>query len=145
MGIGLNDQGLSVRQATKATAAALLVVVGITAQAAEPTTLTLACTGTTTTRIGGGPPKEEPFSMGVTVDFTDRTIAAGFKPRFGVFRGKINSIINERTADFSAMDKNGDGVSGTIDRVTGDLEAISVVGNWTIRYALHCEPKQRKF
>jgi hypothetical protein len=43
---------LSVRQAAKATAAALLVLVGMTAQAAD-TTLTLACQGTNNLRIGG--------------------------------------------------------------------------------------------
>jgi hypothetical protein len=116
----------------------------LTARAAD-TTLTLACQGTTTTKIGEGPPKQEPFSMGVTVDFTDRTVAAGFMPRFGVFREKINSIINERTVDFADMDKSGDGISGSIDRVTGDLEAISVVGNWTISYSLKCRPTQRMF
>jgi hypothetical protein len=91
------------------------------------------------------PPKQEPFSMGVTINFTDGTVAAGFMPRFGVFREKITSIINERTVEFSAMDKGGDGVSGSTDRVTGDLEANSVVGNWTISYSLKCKPTQRMF
>lgn len=49
----------------------------MTAQAAD-TTLTLACQGTTTTKIGGGPPKQEPISMGVIVNFTDRTVNAAF-------------------------------------------------------------------
>jgi hypothetical protein len=123
---------------------AIVAAVSMTAQAADET-LTLACQGTTTTKIGGGPPKQEPFSMGVTVDFTDRTVAAGFMPRFGVFREKINSIINERTVDFAAMDKSSDGISGSIDRVTGDLEAYSVVGNWIINYSLKCRPTQRMF
>jgi hypothetical protein len=47
----------------------------------------------------------------------------------------------ETTVGFAGMDKSGD-VSGSIDRVTGNLEAISVSRNWTIRHSLHCEPKQ---
>jgi hypothetical protein len=123
---------------------AMVAAVSMTVQAADET-LTLACQGTTTTKVGGGPPKQEPFSMGVTIDFTDGTVAAGFMPHFGVFREKITSIINERTVGFAGMDKSGDGISGSIDRVTGDLEAISVIGNWTISYSLKCRPAQRMF
>jgi hypothetical protein len=82
---------------------AIVTCSSMTAQAAD-TTLTLACEGTTTTRIGEGPPKQE-----------------------------------------TGMNESGDGVSGSIDRVTGDLEANSVVGNWTISYSLKCKPTQRMF
>jgi hypothetical protein len=41
-----------------------------TAQAAEGV-LTLTCQGRTITKIGTGPSKEEPMSMGVIVNFTE--------------------------------------------------------------------------
>jgi len=55
-----------------ATAAALLVVAGMTAQAAEPETLTLACKGTTTAGYEGAKP--EPISMGIIVNFSTGTV-----------------------------------------------------------------------
>ena len=57
------------------TAAALLVVAGLsmTAQAAEPATLTLACKGTVTDTSKPNA-KPEPLSMGIIVNFTARTI-----------------------------------------------------------------------
>ena len=58
----------------------LLALLGLaTAQAAEPTgTLTLACQGTRTTRgsPNTGGPFDEQVSMGIIVNFTDRTINA---------------------------------------------------------------------
>jgi hypothetical protein len=66
-------------------------------------------------------------------------------PRLGTF-GEIKiSTVNETTIGFAGMNESGDGVSGSIDRVTGDLEANSVVGNWTISYSLKCKPTQRMF
>jgi hypothetical protein len=56
----------------KAATAALLVVAGMTAQAAEPATLTLACKGTVTIKTSG-PLEYEPdsVSMGLIVQLHD--------------------------------------------------------------------------
>jgi hypothetical protein len=69
-----------VRQAAKGTAAALLVV-AVTAQAAEPSTLTLACQGTQTklTELTDAKPESQSISMGIIVNFTARTVE-GFIP-----------------------------------------------------------------
>jgi hypothetical protein len=57
------------------TTAALLVVTSMTAQAAEPVTLTLACEGTVTDISQPVDGKPEPTSMGIIVNFTARTVA----------------------------------------------------------------------
>jgi len=49
-----------------------MVVALSTAQAAEPQTLTLACQGTTTSGLEDAKP--EPVSMGIIVNFTNRTV-----------------------------------------------------------------------
>ena len=62
-------RGLIVRALVLVT---LAIVAGLsmTAQAAEPATLTLACAGTATT----GNAKPEPISMGIIVNFTAGTV-----------------------------------------------------------------------
>ena len=57
----------------KTTAAALLVIASMTAQADEPNTLTLTCQGTVTGK-GTAEGKSELISIGVIVDFTARTV-----------------------------------------------------------------------
>jgi hypothetical protein len=123
----------------------LLALAGLsisTAQAAEGV-LTLTCQGRTITKIGTGPSKEEPMSMGVIVNFTARTVT-GFRPRSDDIPVEINAV-NEKAVEFGGYNKSGDIVAGSIDRVTGDLEAISASGSWTTSYSLQCEPKQRMF
>jgi hypothetical protein len=142
----LGVQRLSVRQAAKATAAALLVVAGVTAQAAEPATLTLACQGTTISSLENAKP--EPVSMGIIVNFTNRTVQG--------FGYPVNiTDVDEVTVSFngfSSLSSTRWHTDGFIDRVTGDLYANSLVQavetskivTSTI-YSLKCRPTQRMF
>ena len=126
--------------------AALLVVAGLsmTAQAAD-TTLTLACQGTATS--GTQDTKPEPISMGIIVNFTNYTVQG-----FG-YPVKITDV-NEVTVAFEGSKPLGATVWsawGSIDRVTGDVEASSTMtatktGNILMtNYALKCRPAQRMF
>jgi hypothetical protein len=115
----------------------------VTAQAADPT-LTLACQGTTT--VGMEDAKPEPISMGIIVNFTDRTVQGGFgyPPVFYDFPVKITSM-NEATVVFHGSNQTGQwSITGSIDRVTGDVEA-KTEGPTSIHYALKCRPAQRMF
>src|SRR5260370_41900288 len=118
-----------------------------TAQAAEPTgTLTLACQGTVTDNIKPDA-KPEPISMGIVLNFTTRTVK-GF-PHIG--EAEITRV-DEVTIVFVASHHGHAewGFDGTIDPVTGDLEAHSILmvetGNSRIvSYSLKCKPTQRMF
>jgi hypothetical protein len=99
------------------------MVVGPTAQAAD-TMLTLACQGTVKIDDWGlkraGQPqdaKPEPFSMGMTVNLTARTVQ-GFGSEYPY---KITDI-NAGTIIFRHSEKQA-AIVGQIDRVTGDLVA----------------------
>jgi hypothetical protein len=134
------------------------MVAGPTAQAADET-LTLACQGTTTD--GWEDAKPEPISMGIIVNFTQRTVKGFGSPGLSpghifdypvkitawnevivVFRGEENL--------FGGTQRHS--IMGSIDRVTGDVEATSTAtnvktGNTIIstNYALKCRPAQRMF
>jgi hypothetical protein len=122
------------------------------AQAAEPETLTLACQGTTTSTLTPDA-KPEPISMGVIVDFTNRTVHGfgypGFSGRFD-FPVKITGM-NEATVAFHGSGQT-ENITGSLDRVTGDVEArIQMSDSKTgdllsiLRYALKCRPTKRLF
>jgi hypothetical protein len=121
------------------------MLVGLSTAQAADTTLTLACQGTTTFGTGDS----APVSMGIIVNFTNRTVH-GF-----VFPAKITDA-DEVTVSFegskpysaSAIWYN----RGSIDRVTGDVEAtftqsdtktghIFASTNWLLK----CRPTQRMF
>lgn len=123
--------------ALTATVAATL---SMTAQAAD-TTLTLACQGTTTVRMEDAKP--EPISMGIIVNFTNRTVQGGFGYPSVLydFPVKITSM-NEATVVFHGSNQSS--ITGSIDRVTGDVEA-DTEGPTSIHYALKCRPTQRMF
>jgi hypothetical protein len=130
------------------------MVASPTAQAAD-TTLTLACQGTTTISTTTGD-KSEPISMGIIVDFTNRTVQGfGFPDYSHDFPVKITGM-NEVTVAFHGSNEAGKGpispdmsITGSIDRVTGDVEARSATSSDTsltiLRYALKCRPTQRMF
>jgi len=130
-----------------ATAAALLVVTGMVAQGAEPQTLTLACQGTVTEKVPEAPP--EPISMGIIVNFTARTVQ-GISSGFPVKITGWDDVIVE----FWGSEKLSGSLAitvGTIDRVTGDVEAKTTLTadngkTWgrTI-CTLKCSPAQRMF
>lgn len=125
----------------------LLIVVAVTlpcatAEAQQPTTLTLACNGT----MSSSGEKKSSISMGVIVDFNTRTVQ-------GLGVGYPVKIINADDAliDFYADDGEKPPnalsmTSGTIDRVTGELGAATSIilrdGGDPLRttYTLKCIP-----
>jgi len=126
------------------------MLVGLpTAQAADPT-LTLACNGTTTAGYEGAKP--EPLSMGIIVNFTNRTVQGFGSPGVVDYPVKITAW-NEVTVSFYGSDeKMGLRTRGAIDRVTGDVDATSMAydpknGKIVSQdvYALKCRPAQRMF
>jgi hypothetical protein len=134
-------------------AAAMLVVVGLstTAHAAETGTLTLACKGTTT---AGGGAKPDPFSMSMMVNFTAGTVQGFGVPGLVDVPVKITAI-NDVTVAFGGLGRVYGidwTISGTIDRVTGDVEATQFGRNastgemlTSTAYSLKCRPTQRLF
>jgi hypothetical protein len=127
-----------------------------TAQAAEPTgTLTLACEGTATDQKADlrEAAKPEPVSMGLIVDFTTNTVA-GFERVFASFSAaRVKIIVFDSTSiGFSGTDPVGATIFGTVDRITGDVEAATEHWNhetnilqWATSYSLKCKPTQRMF
>src|SRR5262249_12413025 len=128
------------RACSRVIALSAVVVALSTAQAAEPETLTLTCQGTVTGMGTEG--KSELISIGVIVNFTARTVQGFGDP-----------------AEVTAMDdvvitfnrSNSPTIDGTIDRVTGLLQATSVLLSknsqvvLTQNYMLKCTPAQRMF
>ena len=136
----------------------LLALAGLSisaADAAEPTgTLTLACQGTATDKTDlREAAKPEPVTMGLIIDFTTKTVA-GFErvfPSFSAARVEI-IVVDKTTVGFSGTDGIGGAVFGTVDRITGDVEAATERWNqetnklkWATGYSLKCKPTQRMF
>jgi hypothetical protein len=149
----------------------LLALAGLsisTGQAAEPTeTLTLACQGTTTSfnRHFDEPQawdKPQPVLLGLLVDFANGTLK-GF-PFTSAGEIKITQVTDleivfwaskrivwEKTDTYSHGDTYS--IRGSIDRVTGNLKAFSVLhrdfgnpsGEDKVDYSLKCKPTQRMF
>ena len=130
-----------------------VILASQTVEAQQPTTLTLACKGTTTRHNTDGDEDAQPISMGIIVNFTDRTVQ-GFGPPNGMFDEPLKiGWTNDTTVVFGG---NHEGfarstVTGFIDRVTGDVQA-----NWAnidkkgklepyMTYALQCRPTKRIF
>ena len=134
-------------------AAAIILVVGLStaAQAVETGTLTLACKGTWV--LEGQEPEQ--LSMGLIVNFNAGTVEGfdlGLSQNIPV---KIAGI-NEVTVAFGGSGRYFLGgnlrMSGTIDRVTGDVGAEEVVTDAKAEkvlsrtfYSLKCRPTQRLF
>src|SRR5262245_57452881 len=99
-----------------------VMLVGLpTAQAAEET-LTLACQGTMTETSFGQRGEAERLSTGILVNFTDRTVKGLVDPPVKI------TTWNEVSVTFRSSYELPPSVVttfGTIDRVTGDLEAFS--------------------
>ena len=134
--------------------AILLVLAGLsTAQAAEPTgRLALACEGTAIDKTDlREQVKPEPVSLRLTINFTTNTVT-GFErvfPSFSADRVKIIGV-DKTTFGFSGTDEMGSAVFGTVDRITGDVEATMERWNhetnklqWATGYSLKCKPTQR--
>jgi hypothetical protein len=125
---------------------------GLTSAQAADTTLTLACQGTVTVHeyprtATVEDAKPEPFSMGMTVNLTARTVQ-GFGQEYPY---KITDI-NAGTIIFRHAEKQV-AILGHIDRVTGDLVAtitdyLDVQKREISReslYEMKCRPAQRMF
>jgi hypothetical protein len=88
-------------------------------QAAEPTgTLTMACQGTTTAMTKTDA-KPEPISMGIVVNFTAKTVE-GFTYPGANLLVKIYDV-DETTVMFAGPRGGAWEISGSIDRVTGEV------------------------
>jgi hypothetical protein len=132
----------------------MVAALSMTVQAADET-LTLACQGTATdismprgsTDITIPAGKPEPTSMGIIINFTARTVAGLDFPI------KITSS-DEAMVFFKGSDdteRTIRRISGSIDRVTGDMKAVSIKMDKNtfisldVAYALKCRPAQRMF
>jgi hypothetical protein len=125
------------------------MLVGLSTAEAADTVLTLACKGTVTETVMGEEKQPEPISVGLIFNFTKRSVQ-GFG--YGV---EIKSW-DEVSVSFGhfkkdPVTKNVDQSMGTIDRITGDLEAsflleISKEAPLDVtKYTLKCRPGQRMF
>ena len=134
---------------------ALTAMVATSSAQAADTTLTLACQGTTTDKMKDAKDaKPAPISMGIIVDFTKNTVQGFGIPGVSDYPVKIRGI-NDARIVFDGSHDNGTSVAsitGSIDRVTGDVEATDLqsntkTGNVTssTSYALKCKPAQRMF
>jgi hypothetical protein len=129
---------------------AATILVSQTAEAQQPTTLTLVCEGCE--GDSAAQEKPGPVSMGIIVNFTAGTVQG-----LGV-----DYSVKIETADDALINFLGDNgerkvtaysiTLGSIDRVTGKLEASTslylrdkAAAIRTITYTLNCIPAQRKF
>ena len=83
--------------------------------------------------------------MGIIVNFTEQTVEG-----FHGIKGKID-VIDETSIIFSGSDRGLGKVTGSIDRVTGDVSAFYHSSSspeeetWKMEYSLKCKPTQRMF
>jgi hypothetical protein len=127
----------------------LLVLAGLSTIAqAQPGTLTLACKGTARdTTIPDEKP--EPITMGLIVNFATRTVQ-GFGSPGGLDHPVKITAVTDVTIAFEGSDEVGPtaaGIMGSIDRVTGTVEATHTVQNTKtskiltqLKYDLQCRP-----
>jgi hypothetical protein len=140
------------RRACSSVIALAVMLVGLpTAQAAD-TTLTLACEGTTTDKMKDAKPA--PISMGIIVNFTKNTVQGFGIPGVSDHPVKIRGMNDARIVFDGAHDDGTSvaSITGSIDRVTGDVEATDMLSNTktgivksSTSYALKCTPTQRMF
>jgi len=125
--------------------AAIIADLTIAAQAAAPETLTLTCKGTAAIRADF--PKPYPLSMDLVVDFTTRTVQGTARQRPYVFDDQLQiTEWNEATVIFRGFSQFlGKNVSGSMDRMTGDVGMVATSTTQTIDYSLKCTPAQRMF
>jgi hypothetical protein len=123
-----------------------------TAQA-QPAPFTLTCKGTASEyRLSPYPNEERPISMGIIVNLTDRTVR-GFEWPFDddpLEIGYVNDVEVRFFGRYKGVVETI--ISGTINRVTGDVDATSSFVDQKpgspephITYTLQCKPTQRMF
>jgi hypothetical protein len=130
------------------------MVVGSSTTAQPVETLTLACRGTVTSGVEDAKP--DPISMGIIVNFTNRTVQGFGQPGLMDYPVKITGW-NDVTVAFGGSEEelaksSRDSIFGSIDRVTGDVEATQLATDIktgktiaSTNYALKCRPAQRMF
>ena len=139
------------RTCSRVIALAVMLVALPTAQAAE-TTLTLACQGTATSGVEDAKP--EPVSMGIIVNFTKRTVQGFGHPGLIDYPVQITAW-NDVTVALGGSHLFANqqlSIMGSIDRVTGDVEATDLSTDTktrqtvsSLQYTLKCRPAQRMF
>ena len=120
------------------------MVAGPMARAADAT-LSLACKGTATIRADF--PKPYPLSMDLIVDFTTRAFQGTARQRPYVFDDKLQiAEWNEATVIFRGFSQFlGKNISGSMDRMTGEVGMLVTSKTETIDYSLKCTPTERMF
>ena len=98
--------------------------------------------------------KPAPISMGIIVNFTKNTVQGFGIPGVSDYPVKIRGM-NDARIVFDGSHDNGTSVAsttGSIDRVTGDVEATDILSNTktgnvtpSTSYALKCRPAQQMF
>jgi hypothetical protein len=132
----------------------MVAALSMTAQAADET-LTLACQGTTTDKMKDAKDaKPAPISMGIIVNFTKNTVQGFGIPGVSDYPVTIRGMNDARIVFDASHDKGTSvaSIAGSIDRVTGDVEATDMLQNpktgsvmSSKSYALKCKPVQRMF
>ena len=123
------------------------MVAASSAQAADER-LTLACQGTATDITQTVDGKPEPISLGIIINFTARTVA-GLDFPLKITSSDETSVFFKGSDDTERTFRT---ISGSIDRLTGDMKAVSIKTNkdtfislGDVAYALKCRPAQRMF
>ena len=114
-----------------------VTLAGLSPAQAEDTVLTLACNGTTTTTDDA---VAKPVSMGIVIDLKAGKIDGFFRQ----FRAEIST--NQTKWVFASIveETGGARLSGSVDRITGDLKARILFRQWFTDYALKCGPVKER-
>ena len=120
------------------------IVAGPTAQAADAP-LSLACKGTATIRAA--PPleyKPHPISTGLLINFTARTVRGTERQGPYLFDDQLQitewnevTVIFRGFSQFLRMN-----ISGSMDRMTGDVGMVATSKAEVVDYSLKCTPTQ---
>jgi hypothetical protein len=120
------------------------MVAGPMAQAADAT-LSLACKGTATIRAA--PPleyKPQPISTGLLINFTSRTVRGTERQGPYLFDDQLQitewnevTVIFRGFSQFLRMS-----ISGSMDRMTGDVGMVATSKAEVVDYSLKCIPTQ---
>ena len=121
-----------------------IVCLSMTALAADET-LTLTCKGTAAIRADS--PKPNPLSMDLIVNFTTRTVVGTARQRPYVFDDQLQiTEWNEVTVIFRGFSQFlGKNISGSMDRMTGEVGMLATSKTEAIDYSLKCTPTERMF
>jgi hypothetical protein len=146
--------------------AALFLATSVAQAIENGTTLTLACEGTINHGglFGDDPAQRESISMGIIVNFTNKTVHGFDSAMFGIkeepakITGITETAINFGSDNFGSDEPHAalNSLIGVIDRVTGDVWASSesrvinscsnsISSSISSMYELKCKPTQRMF